>query len=126
MNLSIAGINSFMPMALNIAQGLLFGFSMLCYGNASRLVGSPSISIDYISKLLFNPYFLLAIGLNVVGVIGRMWVIELVGVSRTQFISPIIFITSTLLILIVAREKIEIQHWVGALIILFGALMVSK
>jgi len=119
-------VNGISMWALNVLIAILAALNTLFWGLCIREVGSPSMSLDFLFKLGFNRFFILALASAFIASLLTYSVLASLGVMRGRFFLATGAIATILVAHFILGERMEPIHWLGIGLILIGALLLGR
>ena len=118
---------SWKGVAVSMIMGAGTAGAYIFYIEAFRAVGSPSMSLAYASRLVMNPYFVLAVFMSGSSIFARPFLYESLGAQRGYFVmAGIGAVVATSVIVAVFRERMDNLQYVGALMAICGSVLVAR
>jgi len=111
---------------LNIAIAVLAAINTVAWGYTIREVGEPSLSLEFLFKLIFNRWFILAITTAFVMSILSYAVLREMGVLVGRFFLSLGYIATILTGIFILHEKVTPFQWIGILLILIGITLLGR
>ena len=110
---------------VNIAIMLLAGVNTVAWGFAIREVGDPKLSIGFLTRLILNKWFIIAMASAFVASILSYIVLRRVGVLAGRFVLATQMVATILTAYLVLGERLSLQGWIGIALIIAGVLLVG-
>jgi drug/metabolite transporter (DMT)-like permease len=111
---------------LGILIALLTALNTISWGFAIREVGDPQLSLDFLLRLVFNKWYILALASALVASILSYVVLREMGVLAGRFFLSLSMVVMILAGTLVLGEKLTLKEWVGMFLILAGSLLVAR
>jgi drug/metabolite transporter (DMT)-like permease len=111
---------------LGILIALLTALNTISWGFAIREVGDPQLSLDFLLRLVFNKWYILALASALVASILSYAVLREMGVLAGRFFLSLSMVVMILAGTLVLGEKLTLKEWVGMFLILAGSLLVAR
>ena len=111
---------------INIAGALLAFVNTVSWGYTLREVGDPKPSIDFLIRLVFNRWFILAMASAFTASILSYIVLREMGVLAGRFFLSFGTVATILAGTLVLGESLTIREWVGVALIIAGVLLVGR
>jgi drug/metabolite transporter (DMT)-like permease len=111
---------------LGILIALLTALNTISWGFAIREVGDPQLSLDFLLRLVFNKWYVLALASALVASILSYAVLREMGVLVGRFFLSLSMVVMILAGTLVLGEKLTLKEWVGMFLILAGSLLVAR
>jgi threonine/homoserine efflux transporter RhtA len=111
---------------LNIIVALLTAINVIAWGYAIREVGDPQLTLNFLLKLLFNKWFIIAIASAFIASLTSYTVLRELGVVAGRFFLSLGIITTILAGTLVLGEKLTLREWAGIAMIIAGTLLVGR
>jgi drug/metabolite transporter (DMT)-like permease len=111
---------------LGILIALLTALNTISWGFAIREVGDPQFSLDFLLRLVFNKWYILALASALVASILSYAVLREMGVLVGRFFLSLSMVVMILAGTLVLGEKLTLKEWVGMFLILAGSLLVAR
>lgn len=111
---------------VNIAVALLAVINTIAWGFCVREVGDPKPSIEFLIRLAFNKWFILAMASAFTASILSYIVLQRMGVLAGRFFLTLQMIATILAAYIVLGERLPPWRWVGVLMIFTGVVLIGK
>jgi drug/metabolite transporter (DMT)-like permease len=111
---------------LGILIALLTALNTISWGFAIREVGDPQLSLDFLLRLVFNKWYVLALASALVASILSYAVLREMGVLVGRFFLSLSMVVMMLAGTLVLGEKLTLKEWVGMFLILAGSLLVAR
>jgi len=110
---------------VNVAIALLAAVNTVAWGFAIREVGDPKPSIEFLARLVFNKWFIVAMASAFVASILSYIVLQRMGVLAGRFILTIQMVATILTAYFVLGERLSLQGWIGIALIIAGVLLIG-
>jgi drug/metabolite transporter (DMT)-like permease len=110
---------------VNIAIMLLASVNTVAWSFAIREVGDPKLSIEFLTRLVFNKWFIIAMASAFVASILSYIVLQRMGVLAGRFILATQMVAIILTAYLVLGERLSLQRWIGIALIIAGVLLVG-
>lgn len=104
----------------------LSAINAVAWGYTIRDVGSPELSISFLFKLLFNKYFILAMGAAFIAAVLSYVVLKEMGVLAGRFFLSINIVATILACTLILGERVGYREWIGIALISAGMLIIGK
>jgi drug/metabolite transporter (DMT)-like permease len=111
---------------LGILIALLTALNTISWGFAIREIGDPQLSLDFLLRLVFNKWYILALASALVASILSYAVLREMGVLVGRFFLSLSMVVMILAGTLVLGEKLTLKEWVGMFLILAGSLLVAR
>jgi drug/metabolite transporter (DMT)-like permease len=111
---------------LNIIVALLTAINVIAWGYAIREVGDPQLTLNFLLKLLFNKWFIIAIALAFIASLASYAVLRELGVVAGRVFLSLGIIATILAGTLVLGEKLTLREWAGIALIMAGVLLVGR
>jgi len=112
--------------ALNVAIAALAALNTVSWGFCIRDVGDPQLSLEFLIRLIFNKWFIIAMASAFTAALLSYVVLREMGVIAGRFFLSLSYVTTILACLLVLREKITPIQWLGVLLILIGVTLLGR
>jgi drug/metabolite transporter (DMT)-like permease len=107
---------------------LVFGLAFvntIFWGFAIKSIGTPAISLSFLFKLVFNPWFILAMFSALSASLLTYGILFSLGVARGRFFVSISFIATILAAVLVLHENFDLKQGLAMILILIGAVLLA-
>jgi drug/metabolite transporter (DMT)-like permease len=111
---------------LGILIALLTALNTISWGFAIREVGDPQLSLDFLLRLVFNKWYILALASALVASILSYAVLREMGVLVGRFFLSLSMVAVVLASTLVLGEKLTSKEWIGVTIIMIGVLLIGR
>jgi drug/metabolite transporter (DMT)-like permease len=111
---------------LGILIALLTAFNTISWGFAIKEVGDPQLSLDFLLRLVFNKWYVLALASALVASILSYAVLREMGVLLGRFFLSLSMVAVILASTFVLGEKLTSKEWIGVTIIMIGVLLIGR
>jgi drug/metabolite transporter (DMT)-like permease len=111
---------------LGILIALLTALNTISWGFAIREIGDPQLSLDFLLRLVFNKWYLLALASALVASILSYAVLREMGVLVGRFFLSLSMVAVILASTFVLGEKLTSKEWIGVTIIMIGVLLIGR
>jgi drug/metabolite transporter (DMT)-like permease len=118
-------LSSAMLWLVNVAVALLAAVNTVAWGFCIREVGDPKLSIEFLTKLVFNRWFIVAMASAFTASILSYIVLQRMGVLAGRFVLTTQMVATTLAAYIVLGERLSLWSWIGIALIIAGTLLVG-
>lgn len=115
-----------MTWVLNVAVAALAAINAIAWGYATREVGDPQPTLNFLLKLVFNKWFITAMASAFVAALLSYIVLREMGVLAGRFFLSLQTVATILACTLVLGEKLTIREWVGIALILVGITIIGK
>jgi drug/metabolite transporter (DMT)-like permease len=112
--------------AVGVAVALLAALNAVSWGYAIREVGDPQLTISFLSRLILNRWFILAMASAFAAALLSYLVLREVGVLAGRFFLSLGAITTILACTLVLCEELTLREWAGIALIMAGVLLVGR
>ena len=110
---------------LNIIIALFMGVNALAWGYCIRDIGLPVFSLEFLMKLMFNKFFIIAMLFALSASILRYSVVQNMGVFRANFFLSTAIVAIVLVSVFVLGEKFTSLHCLGVALVLAGVYILG-
>jgi len=110
---------------LGLIIALLAAINAICWGFAIREVGDPQLSLDFLFRLAFNKWYVLALASALVASFLSYAVLKEMGVLAGRFFLSLGAIATILACTVVLGEKLTLKKWIGIALVLAGIVMLG-
>lgn len=118
---------SWKGIVLSGGMGLATACAYICYVEAFKVAGSPGVNMGYVLKLGFNPWFIVAVLMSAMTIVGRPFIFEALGAQKGYFVMVGIgSVVATAVIVGYFKERFEVYQVIGALMAICGSILVAK
>lgn len=111
---------------LNAIIALLSAINTIAWGFVIREVGDPKLTIEFVIRLVFNKYFILAMVSAFVASLLSYVILREFGVLAGRFFLSLSTAAMIIASIIVLRESYDLKTWVGISLIFVGSLILSR
>jgi drug/metabolite transporter (DMT)-like permease len=111
---------------VNIAVALLATINTVAWGFCIKEVGDPKPSIEFLIRLVFNKWFILAMVSAFTASILSYIVLQRMGVLAGRFFLALQMITIILVAYLVLGERLSLWKWIGIAFIIVGVILLDK
>jgi len=111
---------------LGISIALLTALNTISWGFAIREIGDPQFSPDFLLRLIFNKWYLLALASALVASILSYAVLREMGVLVGRFFLSLSMVAVILASTFVLEEKLTSKEWIGVAIIMIGVALIGR
>jgi len=112
--------------SLGLAIALLAALNSVCWGYAIREVGDPQLTLNFLFKLVFNKWFILAMMSAFFSALLSYTVLREMGVLVGRFFLSLGTIATILACMLVLGERPTIREWIGIVLIMVGVLLIGR
>jgi drug/metabolite transporter (DMT)-like permease len=119
-------MSSAMLWLVNMAVALLAAINTIAWGFCIREVGDPKPSIEFLIKLAFNRWFILAMASALTASILSYIVLQRMGVLAGRFFLTLQMVTTILVAYLVLGERLSLWKWIGIVTIMVGVVLLGK
>jgi len=110
---------------VNVVAALLAVVNTVSWGFCIREVRDPQLSVDFLLKLIFNRWFIIAmISAFVVALLSYI-ILNKLGVLAGRFFLTLQLVAITLTATFVLGERPSITTWIGIILIIVGVGLVG-
>lgn len=118
-------MSSAMLWLVNVAVALLAAINTIAWGFCVREVGDPKPSIEFLIRLAFNKWFIIAMASAFTASILSYIVLQRMGVLAGRFFLATQTVSTILVAFIVLGEKLSLWKWIGVALIIVGIVMIG-
>jgi drug/metabolite transporter (DMT)-like permease len=111
---------------LGLIIALLAAINAICWGFAIREVGDPQLSLDFLFRLAFNKWYVLALASALVASFLSYAILREMGVLAGRFFLSLGAIATILACTLVLGEELTLREWAGIALIMAGALLIGR
>jgi undecaprenyl phosphate-alpha-L-ara4N flippase subunit ArnE len=111
---------------LGISIALLTALNTISWGFAIREIGDPQLSPEFLLRLIFNKWYLLALASALVASILSYAVLREMGVLVGRFFLSLSMVAVILASTFVLGEKLTSKEWIGVAIIMIGVVLIGR
>jgi drug/metabolite transporter (DMT)-like permease len=111
---------------LGISIALLTALNTISWGFAIREIGDPQLSLDFLLRLVFNKWYVLALVSALVASILSYAVLREMGVLVGRFFLAISAVTTILAATLFLGEKLTLKELIGVTIIMIGVVLIGR
>jgi drug/metabolite transporter (DMT)-like permease len=115
-----------MSWVLGILIALLTALNTIWWGFAIREIGDPQLSLDFLLRLLFNKWYVLALASNLMASILSYAVLWEMGVLLGRFFLLLSMVATILIGTLVLGERLVVREWVGIALVLVGIALLGR
>jgi len=105
---------------------LLSALNTIFWGYCIRDLGDPQLELSFLFKLVFNKWFILAMGTAFVAAVLSYAVLRQMGVLAGRFFLSLGAVATVLACALVLGERPTLVEWIGILLIIAGALLIGR
>jgi drug/metabolite transporter (DMT)-like permease len=117
---------NYMTWTLNIVISALAALNAVCWGYCIREVGDPQLTLNFLFRLIFNGWFILAMASAFAASLFSYVVLKEMGVLAGRFFLSLGIVTTILVCALILGERLTLREWVGIALIIVGALLVGR
>lgn len=110
---------------LSVAIATLSAINTICWGFAIREIGDPQLSINFIFKLLFNRFFIMAMVSALLATLLSYVVLSSMGVLAGRFFLSLQAVATVIVCTLVLGERLTLSGWIGVILIIAGVLLIG-
>jgi drug/metabolite transporter (DMT)-like permease len=111
---------------INILVALLAALNTIAWGYCIKEVEDPELSINFLFKLIFNKWFIMAMIFAFTASILGYAVLQKMGVLAGRFFLAIQSIAIVLTASLVLGERLSISQWLGIILIIVGVILIGR
>jgi undecaprenyl phosphate-alpha-L-ara4N flippase subunit ArnE len=111
---------------LGISIALLTALNTISWGFAIREIGDPQLSFDFLLRLLFNKWYVLALASALITSILSYAVLREMGVLVGRFFLSLSMVAVILASTFILGEKLTSKEWIGVAIIMIGVVLIGR
>jgi len=111
---------------VNILVAALATINAIAWGYCVREVGEPQLSLEFMFRLAFNKWFVLAMLSALASALLSYVILRRMGVLVGRFFLSLGYISTILACVFVLRERVSPLQWIGVLLIFVGVLLVGR
>jgi drug/metabolite transporter (DMT)-like permease len=111
--------------ALGVLIALLSALNAICWGFAIREVGDLWLSLDFLLRLAFNKWYVLALASALVASFLSYVVLREMGVLAGRFFLSLSIVATILACTLVLGEKLTLKEWIGIALVLAGTTLIG-
>jgi len=111
---------------LGLIIALLAAINAICWGFAIREVGDPQLSLDFLFRLAFNKWYVLALASALVASFLSYAVLREMGVLAGRFFLSLSMVTTVLACVLVLGEKPTLKELIGMAFIMVGMVLIGR
>jgi len=111
---------------LNILVALLAAINAIAWGYTIREVGDPQLSLNFLLKLIFNKWFILAMMSAFTAAILSYAILREIGVLAGRFFLSLQIVATILATTIILGERLTPREWIGVALIIAGVVVIGK
>jgi drug/metabolite transporter (DMT)-like permease len=119
-------LNSTTLWLVNIVTALLAAVNTVAWGFCIKEVGDPKPSIEFLVRLAFNKWFILAMASAFTTSILSYIVLQRMGVLAGRFFLTLQMISTILAAYLVLGERLSLWKWIGMATIMVGVILLGK
>lgn len=112
--------------AVGFVYASLSAINAIAWGYTIRSVGEPQLSPSFLFKLLFNIYFIIAMGVAFVAAVLSYVVLREMGVLAGRFFLSLSLVATVLACVVVLGERPSLNEWVGVVLIILGVIILGR
>jgi len=110
---------------LNVVIALLLGVNVLSWGYCVRDLGNPVLSWSFLLKLVFNKFYILALGSALGASLLKYGLVHSMGVLKTGYFLMTSTVVSVLVAYIFLGERLTLLDWIGVGLIIAGVFILG-
>jgi drug/metabolite transporter (DMT)-like permease len=110
---------------LNLIIVCLMGINVLAWGYCIKDVGLPVFTVEFLLKLTFNKFFIIAMLSALIAALLKYSVVQRLGVFRGNFFLLTSSIVTVLIAYFVLNEKFTFLHCLGVGLVLLGVYILG-
>lgn len=111
---------------LNATIAFLSVINVVAWGYAIKEVGDPRPSLDFVFRLVFNRYFMLAMISAFTASVLSYVILRELGVMAGRFFLSLSTLATIIAGVTILGEKYDVKTWVGAFLIFIGSLILGR
>lgn len=111
---------------LNAIIALLAAVNAVFWGFCIRDLGKPVLSLDFVLRLCFNKFFIVALGSAFVAALVKYTLVEAMGVLKSGFFLATTTVVTILACYLVLGERLGPIDWIGIGLILAGVFILGR
>ncbi len=101
------------------------GISLTLYAIVFKQAGPAKGTFEYITSVLFNPLFIIAIALAFGGALLRMYVFQSFGITKSAIMTESYIVLALVGAFIVSRESPDLKFFLGTAAVLVGIFILQ-
>jgi drug/metabolite transporter (DMT)-like permease len=111
---------------LGVLIALLSALNAICWGFAIREVGDPHLSLDFLLRLAFNKWYVLALASALAASFLSYVILREMGVLAGRFFLSLSMVATILACTLVLGEKLTLKEWIGIALVLVGITVLGR
>ncbi|MEM1983069.1 MAG: hypothetical protein QXZ63_05345 [Sulfolobales archaeon] len=111
---------------LNVVIALLSAINTIAWGFVIRELGDPKLTIEFVIRLVFNKYFILAMVSAFAASVLSYVILREFGVLAGRFFLSLSTVAIIIASIIVLRESYDLKTWIGVSLIIIGSLILGR
>lgn len=111
---------------LGVAIALLAAANAACWGYAIREIGDPQLTLNFLLKLVFNKWFILAMASAFIAALLSYVVLKELSVLAGRFFPSLSTVATILACTLVLGEQLTWREWMGVALIMVGVMLIGK
>jgi len=110
---------------LNVAIAALSAVNAVAWGYATKEVGDPQLSMEFLFRLVFNKWFIIAMASAFLAALLSYVVLRDMGVLAGRFFLTIQLVAVILATTFILGEKPSARVWIGILMVIVGVILIG-
>jgi len=111
---------------LNVVIALLSAINTIAWGFVIRELGDPKLTIEFVIRLVFNKYFILAMVSAFAASVLSYVILREFGVLAGRFFLSLSTVAIIIASIIVLGESYDLKTWIGVSLIIIGSLILGR
>jgi len=111
---------------LGVIIALLSALNTIFWGYCIRDLGDPQLELSFLFKLVFNKWFILAMGTSFVAAVLSYAVLRQIGILAGRFFLSLGIVAMVLACTLVLGERPTWIEWIGILLIMIGVTLIGR
>jgi len=111
---------------INVVVALLAALNAIAWSFTIREVGDPQLSINFLLRLVFNKWFIIAMVSAFAAAILSYAVLKEMGVLAGRFFLSLQMVATIVACTLVLGEKPSLHQWAGIVLIISGVLLLGR
>jgi len=111
---------------LNVVIAFLSTINAIAWGFTIRELGDPKLTIEFVIRLVFNKYFILAMASAFIASVLSYVILKEFGVMAGRFFLSLSTVATIIASIIVLGERYDLKAWIGVSLIIIGSLILGR
>ncbi|MEM4655249.1 MAG: hypothetical protein QXL34_07175 [Thermosphaera sp.] len=105
---------------------LLSAINAIAWGFVIRELGEPELATEFVIRLVFNKYFILAMVSAFAASILSYVILRELGVMAGRLFLSLSTVATMIVSIVVLRESYDLKTWIGISLMIVGSLILGR